>query len=106
MESIFFYSLVVMVIVGFVMHNKFLNKLKEKYPNVWESLEKPSLLKNNSPKNNFAVQRYIFKKEYKALDDKNFISFCDSLRRFNIFYLCYFILCIFIVLNSLILKKL
>ncbi len=105
MESIFFYSLVVMVIIGFVMHNKFLNKLKEKYPTVWESLGNPTLLKNNSPKNNFDVQKYIFKKEYKTLDDKAFISFCDSLRIFNIFYLCYFILGILVILNSLIFKK-
>ncbi|MFZ1980351.1 MAG: hypothetical protein WAU61_03530 [Smithella sp.] len=91
MELIFFCSLIVLVIIGYAMHNNFLNILKEKYPAIWSSLGSPTLFANNTPQNGLAVQKYIFKKDYKTLDDKKFISFCDSLRMFGIFYLCYFI---------------
>jgi hypothetical protein len=63
MESVFFYSLIILVIIGFVMHNKFLNRLKEKYPFVWESLGRPTLF--TSIYNSIGVQKYIFKKNIK-----------------------------------------
>jgi hypothetical protein len=106
MELIFFYSLIVLFIIGYAMHNKFLNTLQEKYPSIWVSLGSPTLFANNTPQNGFAIQRYIFKKEYKTLNDGNFISFCNLLRTFGIFYLCYFFSGVLIFLVSLILKRL
>ena len=87
MELLFFCSLIVLVIIGYAMHNNFLNKLKEKYPAIWSSLGSPTLFANNTPQNGLAVQKYIFKKDYKTLDDKKFISFCDSLKC-SVYFIC------------------
>ena len=62
MELIFFCSLIVLVIIGYAMHNNFLNILKEKYPAIWSSLGSPTLFANNTPQNVWRFKNIYLKK--------------------------------------------
>lgn len=99
-EEIVFLVLGVGVAVGFVLHSRFLKILKTRHPDVWETLGKPSLFLNNSIKNGWAVQRFLFKKEYLSLNDPLFISQCNFLRSFGQAYLLFFVgIIVFLVIS-------
>lgn len=90
-EEIVILVLGVWVAVGFVLHSRFLKTLKTRHPDVWEALGSPSLFLNNSIKNGWAVQRFLHKKEYLALNDPLFTSQCNFARSFGRAYLVFFI---------------
>lgn len=75
--------------VGFVLHSRFLKTLKTRHPDVLEALGGPNLFLNNSIKNGWAVQRFLHKKEYLALNDPLFTSQCNFLRSFGRAYLVF-----------------
>lgn len=68
-----------------------------------EQLGKPTLFWNSSISNDFAVQKFIQKKGYNKLNDKELTTVGNFTRIFNRFYLIFFAI-IFILFIFLILK--
>jgi hypothetical protein len=81
--------LLVAVVVGLGLMHSFLQELKSRHPNVWESLGRPSVVANNSIANSLAVLRFLWRKEYKDLGDPNFANRATVVRKFNIAYLTF-----------------
>lgn len=69
--------LICLALVGLLINRYFYKKLKTEYPEIYESLGKPSVFLNNSIKNSLLVNKFILLRKYKNLPDKKFKTFCD-----------------------------
>ena len=101
-EKIFpfgFILLILSVILGFFLNYKLFSILKEKHPQKWEELGRPSLLMNNNIRNNISVLNFLNKKEYLKMNDKQLTKLAGFLRIFSLIYIVFFIflLCLFMI---------
>lgn len=84
--------------IGVGLHFLFLSRLRSRHPKVWEDLGQPNpfalgpptALTNHTVKTDFAVLRYLFRKEYRALGDSDITGVADILRIYSIAYFVYF----------------
>ncbi len=65
---------------GIVLHARFLRALRQRYPRTWESLGRPTMIRNNTIRNSRAAQRFLRRREYEALEDPGLSALCDILR--------------------------
>jgi len=90
MHLLVFLILMAAAIIGFALTSAFLKVLRERHPAVWESLGEPSLFLNNSIANSLAVLRFLWRKDYEALNDPDFAERARVLRLYNILYCAFF----------------
>ena len=89
LDAIFIILLVLLMILlpgGILLHTLFLQRLRQKYPQIWESLGRPTMVLNNTIRNSFAAQRFLRRREYESLGDPRFSKFCNILRLYTRFY--------------------
>jgi hypothetical protein len=82
---------------GIVLHARFLRALRQRYPRVWESLGRPTMIRNNTIRNSRAAQRFLRRREYETLEDPDLSALCDILRVYTRAYtvlLWAFLLCL------------
>jgi hypothetical protein len=58
------------VLVWFGLCVKLFNALKERHPETYENMGSPGLFRNNTFSNNISFMRFLFKKEWRTLDDE------------------------------------
>jgi hypothetical protein len=90
MHALVFFILMIAVVVSLALHHHFLREMRERHPEVWESLGRPTLVLNNTGSNCFAIPRFLWRKDYEVLDDPEFARLAVFLRTFNIAYLIFF----------------
>ncbi len=90
-EKIFFYFLASMCALGLCLTNVLMSYIRKQHNATWEKLGSPSLITNNSIQNNLAFQRFLWKKEYRHLDDKKLNLLAGITRYFEVLYLLLFI---------------
>jgi uncharacterized membrane protein len=90
MHALVFFVLLVAFVIGLTMHHHLLREMRSRHPDLWESLGRPTLVINNSVSNGLAVQRFLWRKDYEALHDPEFILLARRLRTFNLAYLAFF----------------
>lgn len=93
MIFIMFFILFSLLIFGLILHCKLILYLRKNQYETWNILGRPSLL-NNSVRNCFFINRFLFRKEYLKLRDPYLIRIANFIRNFNIFYLGLFFLCV------------
>jgi hypothetical protein len=71
---------------GIVLHARFLRTLRQRHPRAWESVGRPTMVRNNTIRNSRAAQRFLRRREYEALEDPGFSALCDVLRVYTRFY--------------------
>ena len=84
---ILFVLLIVSGALGFVLQHRFLSLLHSRHPETWQALGRPDLFRNNSIANGMAVQRFLWRREYRALTDRQFVRFAELVRIYFIAYL-------------------
>ena len=57
------------VLVWFILCHRFFKILETRHPEKYESMGKPSLIMNNSISNNLSFMKFIFRKEWKQIND-------------------------------------
>ncbi len=67
-----------------------LRYLRLNHHQTWIELGSPSLVWNNSMRNNFLFLKFIFKREHVPLADPKLTSLCGILRVFYVSYFTYF----------------
>jgi hypothetical protein len=90
-SPIIFFVFVLCFIVSYLMMAQLHRVLRERHPAVYDSLGQPTLFWNNSPKNSFAVLRFIFGGRFRETDDVEVIRICRFIRAFNYAYLAFFV---------------
>ena len=86
MATLIVATLTVIFVLAMILHGVFLHRLRREYPSVWESLGRPTLIINNSPRNSLASLKYLFTARYRELPDHSFVRYCDFLRMFDLAY--------------------
>ena len=97
---IIFAFLVMQLVVGFYLHHSLLSQLKAKHADKWRELGSPTLIMNNSIKNNIAVLRFLIKREYLKLDDMELSKTSRLLLILDCIYIGTFFILIVNVLNQ------
>jgi hypothetical protein len=88
---VLFLILMVCVVIGITLTSRFHRLLRERHPDVYDSLGRPSF-RNNSAENGWASLRFILAGHFETLDDPEVVRLCRVIR---IFFFCYsvFFLC-------------
>ena len=87
---ILFGMLFVSCAVGFVLQHLFLSRLRTRHAQTWEALGRPTLFLNNSISKSLAVLRFLWRREYHALSDEQFVRFAGFVRGYLAAYLVLF----------------
>jgi len=85
-----FVVLVALSVIGCVLDARFVRKMRSRHPELWQSLGRPTIIPNNSIVNGFAVQRFLWHREYESVDDPGFVQLARVLRTFGITYIVVF----------------
>ena len=89
---ILFVLLLASCVAGLVLHHILLSHLRSRHSQAWEALGRPTLFLNNSITNSLAVLRFLWRRDYLALDDDGFARLAGFLRGYMITYLVLFVL--------------
>jgi hypothetical protein len=82
MTDLFLILFGLMFILGgvyFYLIKKTFNRLEECHPDKYDSLGRPSLISNNTPSNNIKFIKFIFKRDWKDLNDNKISSLGNKL---------------------------
>jgi len=74
--------------------------LKEAHPQKYKQMGSPTLFWNNSPRAMLNAIVFLWKREYRALNDKKLESHCDRMFYLHLAYMILFVL-LFIKINSM-----
>lgn len=85
---------------GFFLQHVFLSQLRSRHSQKWEALGRPTLFLNNSIANGLAVQRFLWRGEYRALGDRTFARLGNFMRVYMAAYLALFVLIIAVFMMS------
>lgn len=86
-----FVLLIIFAITGICIHYRFLSLLKEKLPEKWKALGCPTLIINNSIKNNIAILKFLKDKEYLKINNPELIRVAQLLWNISRIYIVLFI---------------
>ena len=68
----------------------FLQDMRSRHPNTWEDLGEPSLGLTNNARSGLALLRFLWRRDYEALADPDFIKSAEMLRIYQISYFILF----------------
>ncbi|MCL1050455.1 hypothetical protein L2755_12565 [Shewanella abyssi] len=88
---ILFGLLFLSVLVWFFLCHRLFKILELRHPEKYESMGKPSLIMNNSISNNMAFMRFLFKSEWRELDDSGVTSLSKGMLVFFLLYSAVFL---------------
>jgi hypothetical protein len=86
--------LCVLFAIAIYLQSRFLSILKGKHYDHWTALGSPSLIMNNSPSNNIAVIKFLWKKKYLEINDPVLTQISQQIRGLTIIYTFVFIMAI------------
>ena len=98
-KSLFFIFVILLIVfaaIGIYLHWSFVSLLREKYPDKWNELGRPTLIINNSIKNDVAVLSFLKNKGYLSLNDKQLNKIAMLLWNFGYIYIVIFTITIFL----------
>jgi len=94
------FSLLTIVYLGKL--HFFFKYLKEEEPQTWKDLGEPHLLLNNTPPNNIKLFKFLYKKQYKNLRNKQAIEKAVMIRNLLTIGLILFPISVLLLLSILI----
>ena len=94
-----FITLVVAAVVGLGLQHRLLTRLRTHHVQTWEALGRPTLIINNSLTNSVAVLRFLWRREYRALDDSQLVRLAGRLRVILVVYVLLFVSIIAFVIS-------
>lgn len=85
-----------LVVIGLLLYNSVLKKLRRDHNGTWESLGSPSLFLNNSLVNSARVLGFVFMRKHRSLKDGTLSSICDFLLVYYLIFSAYFVVYIYL----------
>jgi len=79
------------ILLWFGLASQLFRMLKENQSEIYESLGSPSLLLNNSIKNNWLSLKFLISGSYRNTHDAEIIRLCQFMRLFLIAYVVWFV---------------
>lgn len=102
--KIFFFSIAVLAVFAVVIiyfNYQLLVLLRKNYPIKWRDLGSPTLIINNSIKNNMAVLKFLKNKEYLEMNNQRLTKVSRLLWNMGLFYLFLLIMLMLLFLAKL-----
>ncbi len=65
--------------------------LETRHPKKYDAMGRPSLIMNNSISNNILFAKFLFKQEYRELNDPLIVKLGEFMRRFLVVFLVVFL---------------
>ena len=93
------------VIIGFTFTARLYKILKESHPEKYKAMGEPTLFLNNSPKTSIALMKFLFKREYIALNNPKLTTLGNIMLVFFVIYLVGFILLASSVIYTILLSR-
>lgn len=84
-------TLVLLFVVGIATVGRLLSLLRDRHPDVWLGLGSPTLFLNNSIQNGLRLERFIWRKEYAQLGDKDLERLARFVRGLFVVYAVAFV---------------
>jgi hypothetical protein len=94
---IMFGTLFCSVFVWFFLCYRLFKILETRHPEKYESMGKPSLIMNNSFSSNITFMKFLFKREWRGLDDSGLTILGKSMLVFFAIYMVGFLIIFFAV---------
>jgi hypothetical protein len=88
---VLFTLLAVSCIAGLVAMHFFLRCLRLHHVATWQHLGTPTLVMNNTIRSGLSVMRWLWKKEYVALEDPHLTRFAQAMIAYQMLYLVVFV---------------
>jgi len=79
------------IFVWFFLCYKLFKILEIRHPEKYENMGRPSLIMNNSLASNITFMKFLFKQEWRALNDTGLAALCTTMLIFFGFYLVGFL---------------
>lgn len=86
-QTLVFGVLICAVIIGLYLSHRVYKILENRHPEKYEAMGKPSLIMNNSISNNISFIKFLFKREWRELDDPALSKLSLFLLIFSLAYL-------------------
>ena len=86
-ETYIFGALACAVFLGLYLSHRLYRILETRHPEKYEAMGKPSLIMNNSISNNISFIKFLFKLEWKELNDPGLSKLSGFLLVFSVVYL-------------------
>lgn len=96
---ILFGCLMLNTLVGFILTGRTLNMLRDRHTSVWSELGSPTLVIGNSPAAMSAFLRFLWRRSYLPLADKDLATNCNRLRLLHVVHLFIFASAILFLFN-------
>ncbi|WNC72212.1 hypothetical protein RGQ13_19130 [Thalassotalea psychrophila] len=77
----FFCAMAIVVLIWFFLVTKLFDLIEQNHPEKFQDMGCPHLFKNNTLSNNLLFMRYLFKKEWTTLNDRELTSLSAAMRR-------------------------
>jgi hypothetical protein len=75
-------AVLTMMVPGFLRYRSFVESLRSRHPETWESIGRPTLLFYGSLDGSRRVHRFVRQRGYTSLDDAELTRVCDRYRWF------------------------
>lgn len=85
------------VFVWFFLCYRLFKILENRHPEKYESMGKPSLIMNNSLSNNIKFMKFLYKREWRELDDSGLATLSKAMLVFFVIYMISFLTLILLV---------
>lgn len=79
------------VFFWFYLCHRMFGILRTRHPEKYEAMGKPTLIMNNSISNNLSFIKFLFKREWRALDDGALENLGNGMLVFVVFYTVLFV---------------
>jgi hypothetical protein len=87
-------------LVGLVLQQLFLSRLRKQHLPVWETLGRPTMSLNRGLQSCLAVWRFLWRREHQKLEDMRTVMLGDFLRSYMTGYLLLLISAIFALIMN------
>ena len=88
----------VSILLWFFLCYKIFELLRTRYPDTYLSLGEPSIIMRNGSRQQALLMRFLFKKEWKSLSDRQLSFYCRGLFVFYLTYVLFIACLVFYVL--------
>ncbi|RUO38607.1 hypothetical protein CWE13_02880 [Aliidiomarina shirensis] len=89
--AVIFVILLCSVLLWFFLCIRLFKILETRHPEKYESMGKPSLFLNNSISNNITFMKFLFKREWRGLNDPNLALLSNFMLVFFVVYMAVFL---------------
>jgi len=93
------------IFVWFFLCYKIFEILRQHHPEQYKAMGEPSLIMNNTSKQQALLMRFVFKREWRKLDNAALVFYGQAMLGFYVFYVVLVLFVLLLSVTNLLLKS-